>query len=40
MREIIIILAVLLILGAGCQLTKIEVQDVEEKHHEHNNAVD
>lgn len=34
MTEILITLAVLLILGAGCLLTSIEVHDVEAKHHE------
>ena len=34
MTEILITLAVLIILGAGCLLTSIEVHDVETKHHE------
>ncbi len=34
MTEILITLAVLLVLGAGCLLTSIEVLDVEAKHHE------
>ena len=32
MTEILITLAVLLILGAGCLLTNIEVHDVEDNH--------
>ena len=32
MTEILITLAVLLILGAGCLLTSIEVHDVDAKH--------
>ncbi len=34
MTEILITLAVLLILGAGCQLTGVEVHDVEDRHDE------